>query len=330
MEDLEKQEILEIISKNSGVTYDNLSESTNVDDVSDTEEIVGKIIQEKYTSSLGYQICNVQPLNGPYGKIFCMKKQDDNNFIEVISKEVNTKTFTVSSGYTLEAYQDMMAMFNKSTKRSALKTLSGLSHKDENRTIMNLLLAESTTKPALAVVDSDNLESVLLQLSKRVSESVIEMNHDYYKTLDSFCVLSGKWASAVLGSFDFMSEGNEKELFIGRIGRTDYYINPFLNTSSQFTDDFDYGYEIGDTELDYCYIGLVSKTPGQGSLSFHPYNYESQFFITPDYNDGAGNLVISTGDLNLIIRNRYGIITSPLHDPLNNRSMLHKFAISGV
>ena len=114
-----------------------------------------------------------------------------------------------------------------------------------------------------------------------------------------------------------MSEGREKSLFVGRIGRTDFYINPFPNTSSQFTTDFDYAYESeSSAEVNYCYVGLKSKTAGNSSIVFAPYTYESQYISDPD-----------TGNMNLIVRNRYDIQTSPLHEPLTNNSMIHKFEL---
>lgn len=313
--------ILDQIKENSNVNTIagsiSISESTTSYDIAGTQDFLGSMIDTKYNDSLAYQICDVQPLKGSFGKIFTAKRKSNSADLEVIHKDIETKIFTVHTGFTQEVIQDMNAMFNKSTKKSVQKILKGLSAQDENKSVLTYLYSESDTKAPVTIIDSDNLESVLLQLSKKVSESIIEMNQETYKTLDSFCILSKEWAAAVLGSFDFMTEGREKSLFVGRVGRTDYYINPFPNTASQFNNDFDYAYEIEDTSIpNYCYVGLISNTAGYSSLTFAPYLYESQYIIDPD-----------TGETKLIIRNRYGLVTSPLHKPLENASMIHKFEL---
>ncbi len=293
-----------------------LNENTT-DDISNTDNIIGSLIKEKYNDSLAYQICDVQPLTTPYGKLFVSKIEDDTSDFKIVQKEVQVGLDIIQTSFTQEVLQDMNSMFSQSAKTSAARVVSGESHKAENKKIINFLLTESTTLEAVTVQDPENLESVLLQVSKKVSESVIEMNRENYKTLDSFCILGKDFAAAVLGSFDFMTEGNEKSLFVGRVGRTDYYVNPFSNTASQFTDDFDYAYESEDSTIpDYCFVGLKSKTHGQSSLTFCPYKYEAEYVTDPD-----------TLELILFIRNRYGLVTSPFHEPLKNRSMLHKFAL---
>lgn len=312
-----QQDNLDIIKENSGVPIQSINEETNSYDISGTEDFLGSLIDTKYNDSLAYQMCEVQPLKSSFGKVFTARKDDDTDKMIVVSKEVNVKQYNVITGFTQEVLQDMNAMFSKSAKSSIQKVLKGMSAKEESKSVLTTLFSESTTKAAVTIIDSGSLESVILQVSKLVAESVIEMNRVTYKTLDSFCILPKEFASAILGSFDYMSEGKEKSLFVGRIGRCDYYINPFPNTASQFTDDFDYAYEIEDTSIpDYAYVGLHSKTAGASSLIFAPYTYESQYITDPD-----------TGEFVLILRNRYGIITSPLHRPLKNESMIHKFEL---
>ena len=310
------KDIIEQLKINSNVPIDSLNENTS-DDIAVTIDLIGSLINSKYNDSLSYQIADVVPLTGSFGKIYASTKKKNSNDMEIISKDVNTNIKTIKTGFTQEVVQDMKSMFNKAAKTYVQSVVKGLSAQDENRTLINLLDSQSDIKPALTIVDSNSFESVLHQLSKKVSESVIEMNRSTYKTLDSFCILPKDFAAAVLGSFTFMSEGKEKNLFVGRVGRTDYYINPFPNTASQFTDDFDIDYEIEDTSIpNYAYVGLKSGVIGQSSLIFSPYIYESQYITDPD-----------TGETILIIRNRYAISTTPLHRPLQNDSLLHKFEL---
>ncbi len=312
-------EIINTILENSGV-LESISEGTEQVDIVTTDVILGDLIKENYHMSLGYHIAEVVPMTTPNGSVYISYRNGETNDFKVQKKEISTKINTMQTGFTQEVFQDMNKMFNKSAKNSAGKVLAGVSAREENSQVMMTLGMESTAKNTLQVQDSNNLESIMLQLSKYVSESVIEMNRDTYKTLDSFCVLDQAWAAAFLGSFNYMTEGNEKSLFVGRVGRTDYYINPFPNTSSAFDQSFDYSYEIETTPIpNYCYVGLIDEIPGCSSLMFAPYNYERQYITDPD-----------TGDQILIIRNRYGLITNPQHKPFENRSMLHKFQVKGV
>jgi len=312
---LENLEKLDLIKSNS--FPEGLTENTDTYDIAQTDVLLGTLIDSKYNDSLAYQICDVQPLEGSFGKIFASARKHQSSDLEVLSKDINVKTYTINTGFTQEVIQDMNAMFNKSAKRSIHNIFKGLSDQEENRTLLNYIHDESTTLPAITVNDSGNLESAIFQISKIVAESVLKMNSNTYTSLDSFCILSQHFAAAFLGSSSFMTEGIEKSLFIGRFGKTSFYVNPFPNTASQFTEDYDFSYESEDTATpDYCYVGLKSKTAGRSSLTFAPFCYEKEYIIDPE-----------TGNLKLFIRNRYGISTSPLHRPLENNSMLHKFAL---
>ena len=309
--------IIYSIKESSGLLDTNLTEETSSSDITSTQDLLGSLVDTKYNDSLVYQLCDVQPMSANFGKVYAARKKTDSDDMEIIHKDINTKTYQISTGFTIETLQDINAMFNKSTKKSVQNIVKGMSAKEENKSLLTLLYQESTTKPALTISDSGSFESVIFQLSQKIAESVIEMNQEYYKTLDSFCVLHKDFAASILGSFDYMSEGTEKSLFVGRIGRTDFYINPFPNTSSQFTQDFDYAYESEDTSIpNYCYVGLKSKTSGNSSVTFGPYIYDSQYITDPD-----------TLNQNLIVRNRYGLVTSPLHEVLTNNSMIHKFEL---
>ena len=307
-------EILDQLKINSNVP---LIESTDSSDIELSDKLIGRLIQDKYNTSLAYQISDVQALTGPYGQVFTSRRSPDTSDFEIIKKEVQTQTNLIDTGFTQEVIQDLKHLYNASAKNVAMNVIKGLSDQEENRTLLTKLFQESEVKPALTVQDSHMFESVIFQISQKVSQSVIEMNRDSYKTLDSFCILPKDFAAAVLGSFNYMSEGKERSLFVGRIGRTDYYINPFPNTTSQFTDDFSIDYESEDSSIpNYAYVGLKTKQDGKASLIFCPYLYESEYITDPD-----------TGEAKLFVRNRYGLVTSPLHQPLENKSLLHKFEL---
>ncbi len=319
MGELEQNNILDLIRLNSGIQKNqlNISEDTNSYDIAQTDTLIDGIIKEKYNNSLCYQVCDVRPLSGSFGKVFAQVRKPGTTNFEIISKDAQPTLQEIKSGYTIEVLQDIQNMFSLNASNSVGLTLGGLSDLKENIKLIDYINTESTIKSELVLVDAQNPESIILQISKKVAESVIEMNEESYKTLNSFCILPPIYAAAVLGSFNYMTEGLERSLFVGKIGRTNFYINPIPKTHSQFNDDFNIDYETEDlTILDFCYVGLMSPVPGNSSLIFTPYDYNVVSAQDPD-----------TGDYTLFVKNRNDLLASPLHRPLEKMSLLHKFSI---
>jgi len=314
-----EQNILAQIKENSGIK-NSLSEASSSGDIATTLDFVSTLIDEKYNDSLMYQLCEIQPIEGTFGSIYASKRNETTGNFEIVKKEVHITTDKMRTGFSVEVWQDMLRMFKRNAKKSGANILAKVSTDKENVKIINFLNDESEIKPSLTLTDPESFEAVLHQLGKKVAESVIEMNNKSYNTLDSFCVLPAKWAAAALGSFEFMTEGREESLFVGRIGRCDFYINPIPNTSSQFADDYDLDFEIASSaNPNYAFVGLKTKKVGQSSLVFSPYQYETQSITDPD-----------TLEENLILYNRYALNSNPLHDKLEGKGMLHKFEILEV
>lgn len=315
------RDILDAIKISSNVPEKIINEASTSGDVASTYDFISSLIDSKYNDSLAFSISEVRPMKSNLGIAFASTR-DDNGDFKVIKKDIHTHNYTVKTGFSKEVWQDMTKMFGKDAKKSAGKILSGLSSQDENFKLITYLDTNSDTKDEL-IVNTDTAGWITSQISQKVAESVLEMNRHSFKTLESFCILSGRWSAAFLGTAGFVKndkESNDRNsLFVGRYGNTDYYLNPFPNTASQFNDDYDYSFEISDASPDYCYVGLKSDVPGESSMLFAPYMYEMQYVNDPD-----------TLELNLFLHNRYGLETSPLHEPLRNRSVLHKFKISGA
>jgi len=301
----------------------NISEASTSGDIATIQDFISHLIDEKYNDSLAYLISEVQPLDGSWGSAFASMRNNGTNNFEIVKRDIYTKTFKIDTGYTQEVWQDMIRLFNKRAKTQAGNILSGISAQVENEDVIKFISANALTKTTLQV-NINNTAWITSQISMRVAESVVEMNRVSFKSLDSFCILSPKWASAFLGTAGFVksdkdSDSKDSTLFVGRYGRTDFYLNPFDLEHSDFSNDYnnDYGNDQNPQPSgDYCYIGLKSDITGNSSLIFAPYMYESQIVNDPD-----------TGNDKLFIYNRYGLVTSPLHEPFEGKSMLHKFII---
>lgn len=311
---------LQKIKVSSNIPEKILNETTQSSDIVSTPELVSQLIDEKYNDSLAYNICDVYPLKSNHGIIYSSRKKNNINQFEVVKKDIHTKSYSVNTGFTREVWDDMNRVYKKDAKKIVGNILSGLSANEENFTLINFLNNESEIKEKLIIPDKDNNLDLLNRLQKRVSQSVLEMNYKMHTSLDAFCVLSHRWASAILGSPDMYTQKDYKKglLFLGQIGRTDFYVNPFPETSNEFTQDYNFDFEIGPLSTpDYAYVGVKSKVIGYSSLIFAPYMYELQEVIDPD-----------TGESKIFMYNRYGLVASPLHKPLEGKSMLHKFEIS--
>lgn len=308
--------VLDIIKENSGIKSNSLRESDS-SDIATTQDFLSGLIDEKYNDSLAYQICEILPLKSTLGRIYASKLNTTTNNFEVVKKDINVSTNKVITGYTKEVWDDMIKQFGTTADEAGSNILSNFSAIDESKDIVNLLEEQSEVKTPLTV----NIASVgwiANQITQKISESVIEMNRHSFKTLDSFCILSGKWASALMGHPDIETADNKGSLFIGRFGRIDFYVNPIPNNSSQFDDGYTFDFESEATGVpDYAYVGLKSKVSGNSSLIFAPYSYEIQKVVDPD-----------TSNPSLFMYNRYGLEVSPLHDKIEKKGMLHKFEIT--
>lgn len=313
----EQRLVIDTIKENNSIPLA-ISESNNV---ANTQDFLSTLIEEKYHDSLAYSICEVLPVKSALGVIYATTRSTNEDF-KVVKRDIYSKIYTVNTGFTREVWEDMKSMFGKNAGRSAGKVLSGISAQEENFTLILKMDTDAEVKPALAV-NTSNAGWVTSQITKKVAESVIEMNRIGYKTTESFCVLSGKWAAYFLGTAEYVksdTDSNDKcSLFVGRYGNTDYYVNPFPPQASEFTTAYDFDFTIDPAAVDYCYVGLKSDTPGLSSMVFTPYTYETKFVTDPD-----------TMNSNLFIFNRYGLEFSPLHEPLRQKGLIHKFELTEI
>lgn len=312
-----KEDNLKIIKKNSGI---NLTEGTDSFDIASTQDILSHLIDEKYNNSLAYSICSVVPLESSWGTIYTSKKKYLQNSVEIVKKDVHTKLYKIDTDVSIEAAQDMKKMYRKKASEKIGKIFSGLSSEDENFELIRMINNESFTKNNL-IVNTANSGWVISQISQKVAESVTEMNKYVFRTLDSFCILPTKWAAYFLGTNYYsemskIAKDKNCSLFVGRYGRTDYYINPVRNELNAFNTDYNDDYTNGGSDIEYCYVGLKSDSVDDSSLVFLPYQYEIQEVTDPD-----------TYKQKYFIYNRYSLTTNPLHTPLENNSMLHRFII---
>ena len=306
----EMNEDIEIILENSNVAP--------------TDEILIGLISARYNTSLLSRISDTLPITGAIGHVYANKKKFSSiPGFEIVRKQIEPTIRTLDTGYTKEVLDDMNNMFKKKAKDMTLQVLKGITDNEENITLMTLLDTECSTKNPLVMPVGNGNDFYIPSITAKVSESVLEMNHHQFQTLDSFCILPRRYAAMMLGYFDFATttDTKEKYLFVGKYGRTEFYLDPRPVSGAEFTnDEYDDGYTIvtPSSKVEYCYVGLKGIRNGtNSSLIYSPHSYEKKMVVDP-----------KTGENTLFLYNRYDLVTAPLHLPLEGSSLLHKFQIS--
>lgn len=285
------KDTLEMLKKNSM-----LAEGVEATDIADTDEIVSTIIDQKWLDSLAYQICDVQPIHGPTGAVFAVKYDGAKSIVQRNNVVVEDDA-VINTGFTLEAIQDMQAQFGKIAINFIAKAFSGVTSNAENTKLLAKLAAVAADQGTLTLTTPANAESNVFEISQKVAESIIAINSVNYRSYDAFVVLPANAAAAflALGSY-FSDTDDEAGLFIGKKGRIKYYINP-------------------EPAATVAFVGINSKTPGNSSLIFSPYQHTMMSATDPD-----------TGSTNVYNVNRYAITENALSDVGNE--MVHSFTVA--
>ena len=318
---------MENLNKNEQNITESILETSMTEssvDIASTEEMLKSLINAKYNTSLLYQVCEVIPIKGAFGNVYANKRKFSSlPGFEIVKKGVEPKVRTLSTEYSMEVMQDMVNMFGKTATIMSNQIIKGVSDRDENIALMDLLDIESDDRPGLVLPTGIEVSSGITGIAAKVAQSVLEMNHKQYKTLNSFCILPRRYAAFFLGYFQYALGDREAEnLYVGTVGKTEFYINPKDVTGAAFNSDYNDDYTITaptPPTSEYCYVGLKDKQHGNSSLVFSPHSYNIAYITDP-----------KTLENKLFVYNRYDIISSPLHIPSEQSSILHKFQISIV
>ena len=254
MNNLKENNINQILENSSDIT-----ESTS-QDVASTQDLLRKIIQEKYNNSLMYRICDVFPLKSTLGRLYTIKKKFNMSTnprdFEVIKKDVIPETHHYSTSFTKEVFQDMLKMYGKNSNEVVASILGGISDFYENQHLMEFIDTVSVEKPELVLPDYVRDDVTLI--SERVGASVIQMNLFRYKTQYSWCILPYEYSSLFFGywsNFRMQEIKDDDMLYIGTFGTTEYYIDPRppMTTHAEFTsDEFSNDeYKTGETDVSH-------------------------------------------------------------------------------
>ena len=272
----------ELIKKNSVEAYKMLNEATSETDLASYEQIIGRLTESKYKTSLSYLVCEVQPLQQNSGAIFVAKNNSGD--IEIIKKTIELVKKTASTGMSQETYQDIKSMFPGNYGDTLIANmLLGVSDKEENTVLISKLASVATASTALTLSSPNNSEVVLFEVGKKVAELILQINALDYKTLEGYAILPRSIAAAYLSMGYFnVKELDAQDLYVGKHGKISYFINP-------------------DPSVTKVYVGVKTAELGKSSLIFTPYQYILQKATDAD-----------SGNDKMFMINRFAITENPL------------------
>jgi len=280
-----------------------LTENIQVDN---TDEIINKIIEQKFYKSLAYQVCEVSPAHSMESGTFAIKYVDDPAFpgkkkvVLLRNNVVINEDPIEDTGFTVEMIQDLQRQYGKSATDYIAKTFAGISAHNENLALINYLSTNAVSSDN-APVDPDNAETATFNIQQKVSELLLQINGTSFKSLDAFVILPSKYAASILGVKNLLPEkSTERELYLGRNSRTKFYLNP-------------------DPTSVECFVGVHSSVPGLSSLIMSPYHHALKVAINPE-----------TGEQHVFNFNRYAITENALSTSDVSEKMIYKFEVDEV
>lgn len=260
---------------------------------------INGIYQQLKLPSLGRSIFEVIDVHGPTAALFNITGNNKGG-ISVLRSEVEVfDSKPVRTGITQETIQDMKSQFGENAENRIATLLKGFANDDENKKTIAFLKANAVPTSNVSITDPLSPDYTWREISWKVQQCVLEMNSKHMRTYGAFVVLPYKYASAIMAVFADLRNSdyaNVSNLFIGRSGLTDWFVNP-------------------DADDETVYVGLrdVNET-GRGCAVFSPYQNMITDAIDPE-----------TGSKAYFIWNRYALTISPLHS--TSEPMLMSFGV---
>ena len=283
-----------------------LEETTNAD-IGTADFSFNKLIKtfEQLSSiSLIRDIATVVPMKMTTGTIINIRRNASTNSFETVEATLTINTATsdpIQSGISIEAITDLKNQYGLDGYKLAANMLKGITDKAENDAFITFLDSNSLATPVLTLSDANSAEPSLFEITQRVQEIVIKMNTPIYRTFDAFAILPYKNAASISALSHYVrgDEEMKKSLVVNKIGRTMYYVNPDVTTTT-------------------TYVGLADhskNTLGASSVIMGTFPQEL-----------LRSTFIESFQSNIGLLNRYATVVNPLSD--TGSEMLMSFLIA--
>ncbi len=190
------------------------------------EAMVGEITKIIKSSSIAYQICDVQESLTPAALVFGVKKTGATTGFTIAKKTPVKKTISKSEGFTGEVLEDIQNLFLENAG-TIIETISANEILDDLDTeLMTYLGSIATIEPTLALDFSaaEDNKDLLAKLIYKISKHRNEMAKTLRRGLPKDIIVSGDVASLLMtagilsGGQSYLSGTPDNIKFLGNIG----------------------------------------------------------------------------------------------------------------
>ena len=217
-------------------------EETHNDDIGTADFSFNQVIktfEQLHSISLIRAIAAVVPMKMSTGTIINVRRNASTNSFETVEATLTINTATsnpISSGFSIEAIQDLKNQYGLDGYKMAANMLKGITDKAESDAFITFLDAQSLATPVLTLSDANSAEPSLFEITQRVQELVIKMNTPVYRTFEAFAILPYKNAASISALSHYVrgAEETKQSLVVNKIGSTMYYVNPDVTTTTAY------------------------------------------------------------------------------------------------
>lgn len=261
--------------------------------------------------SLPREVLTVNQQNGPFGIVFAIDRQENNNGFTI--KSVKTKVedqmpIRVTS-ITPELISDLRQIYGENAFKLVARLLNGIARDYENDKFIEWMNNNAIKTNDLEIATTDDCTDTWRKVLQKVQTLVLESNVKRRTTFNAFCILPFKVAASIMGDPNAVSvfqsnERNAQKYLIAKSLSTEYYLNPDPNS------------EFGYVGIRSTHNENIDDTDNMSCGAFNAYVNEIQEITDVNAN------------YHYVIYDRFSICSNPLHS--EQTPMLYKFNIKYV
>ena len=260
-------------------------------------KLMGAIDKILIKQSIAKRVSDVQPMKGPAGIISGAQWDKVDGKLTIAKADINAVTKTIRTEFTIEALQDMEAIYGEDFHDVLAHYLVDEMAYQIDADFLTMVKDRATTKDTLvfAGVDFNNsLWAVGQSIAITVNKGLCDLPISDNRSPQGWAVVSSNVASLLAGTLnDANNEGlnDDSPSYLGRIAGVDYFID----------------YTHPNDGLDSVTFGIKGNGFSKGSTIFSPYTMQWIDTINAE-----------TGEQIFFLMNRLGMSINPLDEAYYN------------
>jgi hypothetical protein len=283
-----------------------INEATTVEDLVDTEVLVGAIDRIIQKDSIAYQVSDVRKLTGPTGRVNGYRRDKATDKMIVTTALVEAYSRTIKSEFTLETLKDNAKLYGENFHEVlAYYFVDELAYDiDADFITMCKTAALATTDLAFdGATYNSNILDVVTQVFAKINKERVNLASRSKRPLKTWAIVSPNIASLLMNNSILaqdVDKGDSGVSLLGSFAGMDIYLD---NTHSD--------------PVDYVLLGVKGNGYSKGATVIAP--YEHTFFTSQE---------ASTGERRYFMLDRLAMTQNPsdtLGDGLS--SMMATFSV---